>query len=246
MMMRTRFLAASVLIGALVGVTDAPAAGARSACAELGGNIQSGNVCRVYLDTPNYTIDVRFGTDYPDDQAVTVFLTQQRDRVISAAQAPGASDLPYEMNVSSESFSSGQRFGTTQAELGYGQPPHGTETLVVKLDDAMKGAPVGFRYKTFNYDLNQNRPVTFANLFAPGTNPIDTLYPIVATDLERQLLYRNFKLAPAVGHDPSHYQNFAITDDAVIFFFNAGELVTQESGDLRTAVPRASLPPLQL
>jgi hypothetical protein len=245
-MMQTRFLAAAVLIGALAGVTDAAPAGARSACAELGGNVQSGNVCRVYLDTPNYTIDLRFGTDYPDDQAVTAFLTQQRDRVISAAQAPGAPDLPYEMNVSSESFSSGQRVGTTQSGLGYGQPPHGTETLTLKLDDAVEGAPVGFWYKSFNYDLNQNRPVTFANLFAPGSNSMDTLYPIVATDLERQLLYRNFKLASAVGRDPSHYQNFAITDDAVIFFFNAGELVSQEAGDLRTAVPRASIPPLQL
>ena len=26
--------------------------------------------------------------------------------------------------------------------------------------------------------------------------------------------------------DPSHYQNFAITDDAVIFFFGQGELLT--------------------
>ena len=246
-MLRIRLLAASALIGTLVSVTNAAAAGARSACAELDGNVQAGNVCNVFLATPAYTVDLRFGTDYPDDQAVAAFLSQKRDGVISAATRPGAQNLPYEINVMSESWSSGQRIGTTQAQLGHGPPPHATESLVLHLDETGNPAgPFGFHYKTFNYDLNQNRPITFANLFAPGANAIDAMYPMIAADLQRQLLYRNFTLTPAVGHDPSHYQNFAITDDALIVFFAAGELLSQEAGDLRVYLPRAALPPLQL
>ena len=78
---------------------------------------------------------------------------------------------------------------------------------------------MGTRYKSFTFDYDKNRPVTFANLFAPGPNPIDSIYPVVAEDLARTP-ERNFRLSPTVGRDPAHYQNFAITDDAVIFFFD--------------------------
>jgi hypothetical protein len=242
-MMRTLFLAASALIGALAGLTDVAIAGAHSGCAELGGNVQSGNVCHAYADTPGYTIDLSFGTDYPDDQPVTDYLSQNRDQIVNAAQAPGARNLPYMMNVTSETYTSGQPTRTTR---DYGQPWHGTQSLVLRNFQSVEGAPVGTKYKTFTFDFDQNRPVTFGNLFAPGTSPMDSIYPAVAADLARQQIDRHFQLPPSVGRDPAHYQNFAITDDTVIFFFDTGEFLPAEAGYLVTPVSRASLPPLQL
>jgi len=249
-MNRALSLAACGLIGALVGLAAAPFAEAQqSGCAELGGNIQSGNVCHVRADTPAYIIDMRFGTDYPDSQPVTDYLTQSRDRVINAAQTPGAKLLPYLMTLTTDSYSSGQPQRTTQGcpndNCRYGQPRLGTRSLVINSYEYVGGTP-GNRYKSFTFDVDHNRRVTFDNLFAPGSNPIDSIYHQVAADLARQEIYRHFQLSPAVGRDPAHYRNFAVTDDAVIFFFDTDEFMTSEAGYLITTVSRANLPPLQL
>jgi hypothetical protein len=241
--MRILSVVAAALIGALPFFTDMGVAGAQSACADLGGNVQSGNVCHVYIDAPAYSIDLRFGTDYPDDQPVTDYLIQNRDHVVNAAQAPGAPNLPYLMSVTSETYSSGQPTRTTP---DYGRPWRGTQSLVLKNFLSIDGEPVGTRYKSFTFDFDQNRPVTFDNLFVPGTNPMDSIYPAVAADLARQQIARHFQLSPDVGRDPAHYQNFAITDDTVIFFFDSGEFFPAEAGFSFTPVSRANLPPLQL
>ncbi len=232
-MMRILSAAASGLIGALVGLTGVAPAGALSACAELGGNVQSGNVCHARVATRTYVIDMHFGTDYPDNQAVIDYLTPYRDRVINAAQAPGAKNLPYQMLVGSQTFRSGS-------------PSRGTQSLVLTNFQYVEGAPLGTTYKSFTFDFDLNRPVTFENLFAPDTNPIDSIYREVATSLARQQKHRHFQLSPGVGRDPALYKNFAITDETVIFLFDEGELLPQEVGFFFVPVSRASLPPLQL
>ncbi|QLL09136.1 esterase [Mycobacterium vicinigordonae] len=215
-------------------------------CLAMGGNVQSGNVCRIYEETPTYSSDLRFRTDYPDSRPVLDFVTQTRDQFVRAAQSPGARGLPYQLTVRYDHYRSGQPI-RSYSELG--QPWHGTQTLVLKINRSMDPNTVlGTKFKSFTFDYDHNRPVTFDTLFAPGTNPMTSIYPAVKTELERQQLDRKFKLAPAaVWQDPSHYQNFAITDDAVIFFFGSGELpISVEAGPLFAPVSRANLPPLQL
>jgi Protein of unknown function (DUF3298) len=245
-MFRPICLAASTLAGVLVGLTGTAVAGAQSGCADLGGNIQAGNVCRAYLETPAYIVELRFRTDYVDGQAVTDYLAQERDRLVNASQMPSARELPYKLYVTYRYYSSGRRLNTTQAEQGYGKPPLGTQSLVFNDSLTVNGDPLPTKIKSFTFNLNQNRPVTFGDLFAPGTNPIDPIYRAVAADLERQQHPRDFKLTADVGRNPATYQNFAITDDALIFFFPEGELLTKDSGNLVATVPRAMLPPLQL
>jgi hypothetical protein len=241
-MMRTLCLTAAALIGAAAGVTGVPLAGAQTGCAQLGGNVQSGNLCHSRTETPAYIIDLRWNTDYPDDQPVTDYIVQNRDQVVNLAEAPGPKYLPYQMTLTSESYRSGQPRRTIPE---YGQPWHGTQTLALKNFRSV-GEPAGTKYKTFTFDYDKNRPVTFDSLFVPGTNPMDSIYPAVAAELERQFLPRHFELSPSVGRDPAHYQNFAITDQTVIFFFDTFEFMGQESGFYFAPVSRANLPPLQL
>ena len=245
-MARTLGVAASALIGILAGLTNSGltnvAVAGTSGCAHLGGNVQGGNICRLHDFKPTYTIDLQFNTDYSDDGPVTDYITQQRDEVINASLAPGASSLPYVLEVNYTFFRSGQATRTTPE---YGQPWHGTASLVLNTYKSMDN-PGLTTYKSFTFDYEQNRPVTFDNLFAPGTNPMDSLYPAVANELQRQFRERHFKLPQNVGRDPAHYQNFAITDDAVIFFFGTSELLPQEAGYFFAPIPRAALPPLQL
>ncbi len=87
-------------------------------------------------------------------------------------------------------------------------------------------------YKAFNYNLTTHTPITFDTLFKPGTDPLAVLNPI----LER-------KFGPLPQGDPGAdvYKNFAISDDAVIFFFDQGQVLGHESGDLEMSVPRSEL-----
>ena len=41
-----------------------------------------------------------------------------------------------------------------------------------------------------------------------------------------------------------NYQNFAITDDALIFYFAQGELLPSFAGATQVQVPRNAIPPL--
>jgi hypothetical protein len=241
-MMRILFLTASALIGALASFAGVPLAGAQNGCAQLDGNVQSGNICRVHVEKPLYVIDVSYDTDYPDYQPVNDYISQYRDRVVSAAQKPGAAELPYYLTIGSDTFRSGQ---PTRTIPEYGKPFHGTISLVVHAYQSM-ASPGTTSYKSFTYDYDQNRTVTFENLFAPGSNPIDSIYPAVATEMARQQFARNFHLAPSVGRDPAHYRKFAITDDTVIFFVDSGEFLPQEAGYFFVPVSRANLPPLQV
>jgi hypothetical protein len=243
-------LRAVTVSAAVVAAAGAASTGVAAAdqkqCLAIGGNVQSGNVCRIYEETPNYTSDLRFRTDYPDGAPVVNFVTQTRDQFVRAAQSPGAQGLPYQLTIRPDNYQSGQ---PTRSYRELGQPWHGTQTLVLRVNRSMDPNTVlGTKYQTFTFDFDHNRPVTFDTLFAPGTNPMASIYPAVKTELERQQLDRKFKLAPAsVWQDPSHYQNFAITDDAVTFFFATGELpIAADVGPLFAPVSRANLPPLQL
>jgi hypothetical protein len=98
---------------------------------------------------------------------------------------------------------------------------------------------------TLFYDVGRNAPVAFETLFAPGAAPMAEIFPIVQRELEN-----TSGLGDAVsagdGMDPAHYQNFAITDDAVIFYFGRGELLPSYAGATSVSVPRAAIPPLQV
>ena len=75
-------------------------------------------------------------------------------------------------------------------------------------------------------------------MFKPGSNPLAVLNPIV-----RQHLLTRDPTAAAAADDltAASYQQFAITDDAIIFFFNQDGLLPHEDGPLQVTVPRSEL-----
>jgi hypothetical protein len=177
-------------------------------------------------------MDLRFPTDYADEQAMLDYLAQNRDGFTNVAQTPAARNAPYEMDVTTQSFASGPTTG-------------GTQSVVLKLFQDVGGAHPTTWYKAFTYDVAHRKPVTFDTLFAPEANAVNAIFPIVQRDLERQTGLTGV-IATADGLDPSHYQNFAVTNDAVIFFFSQGELLPSDAGATSASVPRTALPPLQL
>ena len=102
---------------------------------------------------------------------------------------------------------------------------------------------MGGAVKAFNYDLSKRAPITFDTLFKPGSTPLEVVYPAV----QRTVQARSGSTAPPVvngGLDVSNYQNFAITDDAVIFFFSQGQVLSHADGDFQVSVPRTELSPM--
>nr|WP_233214637.1 RsiV family protein [Mycobacterium sp. 4858] len=110
-------------------------------------------------------------------------------------------------------------------------PGSSTQSVVLDMNQDLGAHPVT-SFKAFNYDLGKGAPITFDTLFKPGTKPLDVLNPIV----ERQL-------GPLPFGEPGveAYQNFAITDDAVIFFFGQGQVLPSVNGPQQVSVPRTEL-----
>ena len=224
--MRRTLLVTALLAGAVIAA--GPAAGAPQSCAELGGVVQAGAICRVQASQPAYVMDITFPLDYPDEQAILDYLGQTRDGFANVASTPDGRNHPYEMDVVAESLSSAQ-----------------TRSVVLKLFQDVGSAHPTTWYKAFTYDTVRGVPVTFETLFAKGGDPLKVIFPIVARELESKTGLRG-SISTGDGLDPSHYQNFAITDDSVIFYFGRAELLPSYAGESSVTIPRSSLPPLQL
>ncbi|OBH82074.1 esterase [Mycobacterium sp. E2989] len=224
-----RFLIAAVVL-ASAALLGWPAAAAPPSCAGVGGTLEDGQMCRVRATGPTYTLNLAFPADYPDEQALIDYVTQNRDGFVNVAQSSGSRDQPYQLEATTEQRSSGQ-------------PPHNTRSVVLKFFQDLGGAHPSIWYKAFNYNLGTKQPITFDTLFAPGTTPLDSVFPIVQRDLEHQTPL-GAAILPSTGHDPTHYQNFAITDDELIFYFAPGEILPAFAGPVQARVPRNAVPPL--
>ncbi|MFN8070510.1 MAG: esterase [Mycobacterium sp.] len=217
---------AVALVGAAV-LAAPPSIAAPDSCAALGG-VVAGSNCQVQASNPAYTMNMTFPLDYPDEQAIIDYLTQTRDGFVNVAQDPDARNRPLEMDVTSESLSSAQ-----------------TRSVVLKLFQDVGSAHPTTWYRSFTYDIARGKPVTFDSLFAPDAKPLDAIFPIVQRELETETGLAG-SISPGDGRDSTHYQNFAVTDDSVIFYFGRAELLPSYAGETSVTVPRSALPPLQL
>ncbi|MEB3070835.1 esterase [[Mycobacterium] vasticus] len=225
-------LMAGGAVGGWLGMAGVPTAQATSPCAELGGSIESG-LCHVHSATTSYTLDMKFPVDYPDQHSITEYLVQNRDGFLAVAKSPGSRDMPYEMDATSEQHRSGQG-------------AKGTQSVVLKIFQDLGGPQPSTWFKAFNYDLATRKAITFETLFASGTKPLDAIFPVVQRDLERQTGVPAILISSGSGMDPAHYENFAVTDEDVIFYFAPGELLPMSSGATTVKVPRTAIPALNV
>lgn len=195
-------------------------------CGTLNGAVVDG-ACRVSETTPGYTLDLRFPLDYPGEAAIIDYLGQTKAGFLNIADDPEIPETrgrPYELDGTADSYQSAQ-----------------TRSVVLTLFQNVGGAHPTTWYKAFTYDLKHDRPVTFDSLFAPDADALAAISPIVQRELEAK---SGLAVIDGDATDPAHYQNFAITDDAVIFFFGRGELLPSYAGATSVSMPRNAIPPL--
>lgn len=236
-MMRTLVVAAAAVVSSVVFsgaslVAPVVAGAAPPLCTDFGGTVVADQMCEVHVSKPEYMLDMVFPVDYPDGAALAEYLVQTRDGFVNVSEMPGNWNLPYALDVKSTRYSTGE-------------PGTGTRSLALEIYQNVGGAHPSTWYKSFNYDESTAAPITFDDLFAPGSDAVETIYPIVMRDLARQLGEPSI-VPVGDGLDPTHYQNFVITDDAVIFLFGQGELLPEAAGALQAKVPRSAIAALQI
>jgi hypothetical protein len=204
-----------------------PAAGPQSACAELGGTVDTNQVCHAHTAGSGYEVDFSFPVDYPDQQALTDYLTQRGEDFVSLAAERPPRDHPYELDAKAKVFRSGT-------------PTAGTESLVFQVYSESGGAHPVTSYQAFSYDLGKGASITFDTLFKPGTQPVEVLDPIVQREMDKHW-QGNGSPAPDNILGAKDYQDFALTDDAVIFFIGQGMWLPEAGGPQQVSVSRAEL-----
>ena len=226
MRVSTLALAASaVVVLGCSGVGDASAAPPK--CSDVGGVVDAGKICQIQSSDPGYSLTIGYPVNYPDQQPVFDYVKETRDGFLNVAQTPDGRAMPYELE-------------TTETQYGSDVPPRGTQSVVFQTYQGVGGAHPTTFYKSFNWDQGLRKPITIDTLFREGTEPFPVLLPLVQAEVDKQL-GQSVPISPGDGLDPTKYENFAITNDALIFFFSQGDLLPGAVGALQVTVPRASV-----
>ncbi|MEV0673351.1 esterase [Mycobacterium sp. NPDC050441] len=212
-------LSSATILLAAPGVADA-----ESACTALGGTVDADGVCTSHTVTPRYKLDISFPVDYPDQQAVTEFVDGTRTDWNHAADAYPVREFSYLLTIAGSAYHSGP-------------PQAGTRSLVFALNSDFGAHPVT-SFHALNYDLGKGAPITLATLFKPGTDPVRLLAPIVKRELDRRGLGGDASVDDLNAQD---FEQFAISDEALTFFFAQGLVGPQVDGPQRITVSRSEL-----
>jgi hypothetical protein len=192
----------------------------------LGGTVDTDQRCQVQITTASYEIGFNFPVDYPDQQTLTDYLTQERDEFIDFVADAPPRGFRYHLAARATAYHSGT-------------PTSGTVSLVFNRGSDTGAHPVT-HYDAFTYDLGKGVPITLDTLFKPGTQPVEVLDPIVRRELEKKSQGQESPM-PDNTLGARMYEDFAITDEAVIFFIGQGAWLSQLGGPQEISVPRAEL-----
>ncbi|BBY67176.1 esterase [Mycolicibacterium helvum] len=223
-----RMLKVATLVTAIAVASAPGVAGAapKTYCADLKG-IDNGQTCQIQVSNPAYQVSISFPSDYPDLKSIADYVSQTRDGFVNVAKSSNPLNVPYELDITATSYSSAI-------------PPRGTQSVVLQNYENIGGAHPVTSFKAFNWDQAYRKPITYDTLWQPGSDPLKVVFPIVVSELQKQT-GQPIVVDPTTGMDPASYQDFAITNDGVIFFFSQGQLLPEAAGATQVLVPRAAI-----
>ncbi|MFG1935327.1 RsiV family protein [Mycobacterium sp. NPDC048908] len=262
--MRRFNMAALVAALAVFGSAGVATAAPKDYCAELkGGN--TGRTCEIQLSDPGYTVNISIPLDYPDQKSVADYIAQARDGFLNVAKSGAPRDTPYELEITPTEYNSAVPPRGTQAvvfkvyqNVGGAHPQ--TMYKAFNWDQSYRKAIIW----TAAPDDKNNTPLWRVD------DPLKIVAPIVQAELQKQLAPPAppaappaqpgqapttpttttttapppLPIAPAALYNPNNYQNFAVVNDGVIFFFDQGVLLPDAAGALQVLVPRSQIDPM--
>jgi Protein of unknown function (DUF3298) len=264
--MRIFNVAVLVAAVAFAGSTGVAAAAPKDYCAEVKG-VNTGGTCQIQLSDPAYTVNISFPIDYPDQKSVADYIAQTRDGFLNVAKSSAPRDMPYELNITSTDYGSAIPPRGTQAVVfkmyeNIGAHPQ-TTFKAFNWDQSYRKA---ITY-TAAPDDKEHAPLWRVD------DPLKTVGPIVQAELQKQMAPPvppappaapaqpgqpatttapapttqappPLAIAPTALYNPNNYQNFAVVNDGVIFFFDQGVLLPDSFGALQVLVPRSAIDPM--
>jgi hypothetical protein len=260
-----RFLSVTVLVTAtaIFGSSGITAAAPKDYCADLkGGN--TGSTCEIQLSDPGYSVAISIPLDYPDQNPIADYISETRDGFLNVAKSGAPHDTPYELSIKPTEYNSAIPPRGTQTvvfkeyqNVGGGHPQ--TTYKAFNWDQSYRKA---ITY-TAAPDDKEHTPLWRVD------DPLKTVAPIVQAELQKQLAPPpvappaqpgqpaaatptttqtppppRLPIAPAALYNPANYQNFAVVNDGVIFFFDQGVLLPESAGALQVLVPRSAIDPM--
>ncbi len=264
--MRIVRVAVLVAAAAIVGSNNVAVAAPKDYCADLkGGN--TGSTCQIQLSDPAYRVDISIPLDYPDQKSVADYISQTRDGFLNVAKSGAPRDTPYVLTIKPTEYNSAIPPRGTQAvvfkvtqNVGGAHPQ--TTWKAFNWDQTYRKAII----YTAAPDDKANTPLWRVD------DPLKTVGPIVQADLQKQLAPppaappaapaqpgqpaaatptptpppapAPLPIATTALYNPANYQNFAVVNDGVIFFFDQGVLLPDSYGALQVLAPRSAIDPM--
>jgi uncharacterized protein DUF3298 len=264
--MRSFSVAVLATVATIFGSAGVAVAAPKDYCADLkGGN--TGSTCEIQLSDPGYSVDISIPLFYPDQKSIADYVSQTRDGFLNAAKSGAPRTAPYELTMTPTQYSSAVPPRGTQAVVfkvvqNLGASPQ-TTYKAFNWDQSYRKA---ITY-TAAPDDKLNTPLWRVD------DPLKVVAPIVQADLQQQLAPPPpvapptppaqpgqpaaatptttpppppppLPIAPTALYNPANYQNFAVVNDGVIFFFDQGVLLPDSAGALQVLVPRAAIDPM--
>jgi hypothetical protein len=270
--MRSFTVAVFATIAAIYGSSGVAVAAPKDYCADLKGG-STGSTCEIQLSDPAYSVDISIPLDYPDQKSIADYISQTRDGFLNTAKSGAPRDTPYELSIKPTEYTSSipprgtqavvftvnQNVGgahpqTTYKAFNWDQsyrkaitytaaPDDKESTPLWRVDDPLKTvAPIV--QAELQQQLAPPPPV------APPTPPAQPGQPAAATTTTTTTTTTPppppppLPFATAALYDPANYQNFAVVNDGVIFFFDQGVLLPASFGALQVLAPRAAIDPM--
>lgn len=259
-----RFFSVAVLVTAtaIFGPSGIAAAAPKDYCADLKGS-NTGSACEIQMSDPRYRVDISIPLDYPDQKSVADYISQTRDDFVTSAKSSAPGDTRYELKIKPKEYNSAIPPRGTQALVFTVNKNVGAQTKTTykafNWDQSYRKA---ITY-TAAPDDKQNTPLWRVD------DPLKTVAPIVQTELQKQVASpppaappaqpgqpapatptttqtqpAPMPISPAALYNPANYQNFAVVNDGVIFFFDQGALLPDSAGALQVLVPRSAIDPM--
>ncbi|MBE1548171.1 hypothetical protein GGC64_002195 [Mycobacterium sp. OAS707] len=265
--MRIFNVAALVAAVAIFGSSGVASAAPKDYCADLkGGN--TGRTCEIQLSDAGYSVNISIPLDYPDQKSVADYIAQTRDGFLNVAKSGAPRDTPYELNITPTEYNSAVPPRGTQAvvfkvyqnvggahpqtmfkafnwDQSYRKaiiwtaaPDDKNNTPLWRVDDPLKvvGPIVQAELQKQLAPPPPAAPATPPSATTPTTSPAPTTPPAAAPP--------PVAIAPAALYNPNNYQNFAVVNDGVIFFFDQGTLLPEAAGATQVLVPRSAIDPM--
>jgi hypothetical protein len=115
-------------------------------------------------------------------------------------------------------------------------------SLKFTISDYTGGAHGNLYFQTYTFDLAQNRVLALSDLFQPGVDILGTLAPIVQQDLTAQIGdYTDAQWIQDGTNSLDAYVSFAVTPDALVFYFPPYQVAAYAAGPQTVQIPLAQI-----